>query len=139
MAEAVTTRPEARRSSNVGFTPLEKTWVITPGTKRRCSSRVHTGTSRSPAASRAPRLTRRVPPVVGSMAAIIVSAVRQPDSRRSASIGRLSARISRLRDSWLRAITGHSSSRARILRPREISDTSTWRFSALERPVISWR
>ena len=31
------------------------------------------------------------------------------------------------------AITGHSSSRARILRPREISDTSTWRFSMRRR------
>ena len=34
---------------------------------------------------------------------------------------------------------GTSSSRARILRPRLISDTSTWRFSALARPVMSWR
>ena len=34
---------------------------------------------------------------------------------------------------------GDSSSRARILRPRLISDTSTWRFSALDRPVMSWR
>ena len=46
-------------------------------------------------------------------------------------MGRLSWRLSRPRDSWERATTGTSSSRARILRPRLISDTSTWRFSAL--------
>jgi len=68
-----------------------------------------------------------------------VSAVRQPDSRRSASTGLLSERISRLRDSWERATTGTLSSRARIFRPRLISDTSTWRFSALVRPDMSWR
>ena len=54
-------------------------------------------------------------------------------------MGRLSALTSRARESWDSATTGHSSSRARILSPREISDTSTWRFSALLRPVINWR
>ena len=34
---------------------------------------------------------------------------------------------------------GHSSSRARIFRPRLISEISTWRFSAALRPVISCR
>ncbi len=53
------------------------------------------------------------------------SAVRHPLSRRSASMGRLSARNSRPRDSCDRATTGVSSSRARTLRPRLISDTST--------------
>ena len=51
------------------------------------------------------------------------------DSRRSASIGRLSARASRFRLSWLRATIGTSSSRARIFRLRLISLTSSWRFS----------
>jgi len=61
----------------------------------------------------------------------LVPAVTQPDSRRSARVGRLSWRASTPRLSWLRAMTGVSSSRARILRPRLISETSTWRFSAL--------
>ncbi len=53
-------------------------------------------------------------------------------------MGRLSALCSRLRDSCDRAMTGHSSSRASSLRPRLISDTSTWRVSAEDRPVMSW-
>ena len=57
------------------------------------------------------------------------SCSRPPDSRRSASIGRLSWRYSTCRLSCESATTGQSSSRARIFRPREISDTSTWRFS----------
>lgn len=44
-----------------------------------------------------------------------------PDSRRSLSIGRLSCRLSTLRLSWDKAMSGTFSSRARALRDREIS------------------
>ena len=60
-----------------------------------------------------------------------------PLSRRSDSIGRLSWRISRPRESWESATTGVSISRARIFRFLLISDTSTWRFSAVALPLIS--
>ena len=56
-----------------------------------------------------------------------------PDSRRSASIGRLSWRYSSWRLSCDSVITGASSSRARIFSPRESSDTSTWRLSERRR------
>ena len=52
-----------------------------------------------------------------------------PDSRRSDSMGRLSSRFSLARESWLRQITGTSSSLAMIFSIREMSDTTCWRFS----------
>ena len=54
------------------------------------------------------------------------------------SIGRLSCRLSTLRLSWDKAMSGTFSSRARALRDREISEISCWRLSAL-RPCMSCR
>ena len=50
----------------------------------------------------------------------------------SESIGRLPWRDSTARESWESAMTGICISLARILRPREISATSTWRDSVRE-------
>ena len=127
--------PTPGGSSNTCFTPVGKACVIVAGTMRRSVSSDHTGMSRSPDAASSPMETSA--PV--SARSTRASPVRHPLSRRSASIGRLSARSSSWRLSWDRATTGVSSSRARILSPRLISDTSTWRFSALPRPVMSWR
>src|ERR1700719_3915859 len=65
----------------------------------------------------------------------------EPDSRRSASCGRLSSRCSTARLSWLSASTGTSSSLARVLSPRVISETSCTRFSWRDLPdgARSWR
>ena len=64
----------------------------------------------------------------------------EPDSRRSASCGRLSSRFSTARESCDRAMTGTFSSLARALRPVVISDTSCTRLSLLvELPVMSCR
>ena len=60
-----------------------------------------------------------------------VSAVRQPDSRRSLIIGRLSPRCSGPRLSWESAMIGTSSSLASSLIWRENSETSSWRDSTL--------
>ena len=60
-----------------------------------------------------------------------------PDSRRSDRMGRWSFRNSGARLSWLRAITGTSSSLAMPLRERDISEISCWRDSALEVPPMS--
>ena len=54
------------------------------------------------------------------------------------SIGRLSCRLSTLRLSWDKAMSGTFSSRAKALRDREISEISCWRLSAL-RPCMSCR
>ena len=66
------------------------------------------------------------------------SCSRAPDSRRSLSMGRLSCRLSTLRLSWDKAMSGTFSSRARALREREISEISCCRLSAL-RPCMSCR
>ena len=103
LALAVTWRPDASRSSNTSLTPVGKAWVIVAGTMRRSVSSDHTGMSRSPLAASSPMVTSA--PV--SARSTRESPVRQPDSRRSASIGRLSARSSSWRESWDRATTGH--------------------------------
>ena len=54
----------------------------------------------------------------------------EPDSRRSDRRGSFDSRISGWRDSCERAMTGTDSSRARALRPREISLTSWTRFAS---------
>src|SRR5438445_402619 len=53
----------------------------------------------------------------------------EPDSRRSASCGRLSSRCSTARESCEQAITGTSNSLAIAFRPRVMSETSWTRFS----------
>ena len=53
-----------------------------------------------------------------------------PDSRRSDSRGSFDSRISGWRESCESAMTGTFSSRARALRPREISETSWTRFAS---------
>ena len=103
-----------------------------PRCQRRDSRRARPGRRCGPA-------LLRVISVPSSARRRRVSPVRQPDSRRSASIGRLSVRYSRERFSWERAMTGVSRSRARIFRPRDSSDTSTWRFSDRRGVLISWR
>ena len=90
LAVAVTSRPEANRSRNAGLRPLGNAWVMVAGTIVQSSARLHTGTSRSPDASNSPRVTSALVSARNTR----VSATRQPDSRRSASIGRLSARSS---------------------------------------------
>ena len=69
------------------------------------------------------------------------SCSKEPDSRRSESMGRLICLDSTLRESWERAMTGTLSSRASALREREISEISCWRLSPLRmpRPCMSWR
>ena len=52
-----------------------------------------------------------------------------PDSRRSESIGIFGLRDSTLRLSWESAITGTSSSRASIFRPRDICPITSARLS----------
>ena len=63
----------------------------------------------------------------------------EPESRRSDSMGRLSERCMLARDSWAQASSGTFSSRAMALRRREISLTSSWRFSLRPSAVISCR
>src|SRR5215211_5242386 len=59
-----------------------------------------------------------------------------PDSRRSDSTGRLSVRCSTPRLSWESAITGQSSSRASVLRPREIWPICSTRLSVWPSPRL---
>ena len=64
----------------------------------------------------------------------------EPDSRKSASCGRLSSRFSTARESWDRAMIGICNSLASALRPVVICETSCTRLSLLpEVPVISCR
>ena len=119
LAVASTVRPDASVSRKTGLVPLGNAWVIVAGTMRQSSARLHTGTSRSPDAMSSPRVTSQFV----SARRTRVWAVRHPDSRRSASIGRLSARSSSWRDSCDSATTGVSSSRASTLsRPADLGD-----------------
>ncbi|CFE47881.1 Uncharacterised protein [Mycobacterium tuberculosis] len=108
--------------------------IIGRATMRSRSSSDHT-MGRSPLRMSSPKATSA--PV--SARKILVDAVRQPDSLRSASIGFLSVRCSGPRLSWLIATTGTSSSFANSFRCRENSDTSTCRDSYFLPEVISCR
>src|SRR5260370_1060371 len=61
-----------------------------------------------------------------------------PDSRKSESCGPRSSR-SGARVSWLSTSTGICSSFARPFNPREMLDTSSWRFPKRPPPVMSLR
>lgn len=92
------------RSRNAGLRPLGKAWVMVAGTIVQSSARLQTGTF---ALAGGQQLSQGDLDVgVGARSAD--SAIRQPDSLRSASIGRLSARSSSWRESCDRAITGVS-------------------------------
>ena len=126
-------RPDARVSSKTGLVPEGKAWVSVRGTSLSRSSSDHTGTSLAPLRISSPRV------ISALVSARInrVSAVRQPDSRRSLIIGRLSPRCSGPRLSWESAMIGTSSSLASSLIWRENSETSSWRDSTLRPEVIS--
>ena len=68
---------------------------------------------------------------------ISASCSSDPDSRKSASIGWLLSLFSALLDNCDNAITGTPSSKAIVLRERDISDTSTWRDSTLLEPELT--
>jgi hypothetical protein len=135
LAVASTSRPEVSRTRNTSLTPLGNACVIVRGTKRSRSSSDQTGTLRAPEARRSLSVTSD--PV--SARNMRVPAVRQPDSRRSESMGFLSVRCSGPRFSWDRATTGTSSSLARSLRDRDRSETSCCRFSTRLGEDISCR
>ncbi len=109
--------------------------MIGAGASRRCSSTDQTRIPSQPSRIRSAKETGA--PVSARMS--VVSAVRQPDSRRSESMGLLSVRCSEPRLSWERATTGSWSSLASSLRDRDSSETSCCRFSTRLGEDISWR